>query len=210
VFNLLKFYFKQFSSNGIFTSIILSSNLPLIILFFLSGINIISDYWFALIISINMVCFIGLSDRIFKTDFDSGILSHILVTHELYDIIWSKIIFFSLLMILSLLSNIFFLNILFFIPIASILHSVIPCLVVIFVFVINLTLVGTIRLYFETNNSIISSSTIPFMIGPSILAGIYMQTGDIHLIYILVGLLMVLSPVLYLLIWVLLRDIYNN
>lgn len=208
--NLLKFYYKQFRSIGIYNSLILSTLMPILIFFFLSNKSIIQEHGLILIIVINIISNIGLIDKIFKYDFETGILEHVLVSYEVGKVVLAKFIHFSLISILSISINIISLILLFDINIIEFTEFITPIIILFLILNLNLVLIGAIRVYFDKNGTLLASLILPFMISPVILCGSYIETSQKFFIYLLLGTLLILFPIIFAFTVFLIKEIYNN
>lgn len=208
--NLIKFFFKQIISSGIISSIILSTNIPIFLLYFLTTKSMIDDNYISLIIILNFVCFINQIDRIIKYDYDTGILEHLLVSNEINYLVYAKIMFYFLLISISMFSNYIFVCLIYGCHELNYMFLIIGILSINLIFVSILVLMASIRLYFEKNSLIISASVLPFMVGPIILIGSFFKTGEGIFVNILFGISLIILPIFIILTRFLIKDIYNS
>lgn len=207
---LLTYFYRQIRSDSIISSILLSTNLALILLYFLAGKNFLATYYIEIILILNLTCFTNQIERIFKHDFDTGVLDHLMITSEIGYLIIVKFLFYLLLIIFSQISNLALALFMFHIESSKIIYKLAMFLPISIILISNLVLMASIRLYFEKNISLISTSILPFMISPYILAGIYLSSSNVVYLYFLMAIALIIAPLTLFFTKFLIKDIYNN
>lgn len=153
---------------------------------------------------------IGFSNFIFKQDLDDGSLDLLFTTFSPIEIVLAK--FLSVCVCITL-SSIFNFPIIFFafdVSLLMLINLGISIFLLLILSTALLILIGAIQSYFRSNTNFLSILIMPLLIPSIVITGLLLQeTGNPHLILILVGIDLILVPLSIFLSSYLLKNIYN-
>jgi heme exporter protein B len=152
---------------------------------------------------------LAFANVVFKNDLDDGHLEFLLINFDAHKIVIAKIICIFTISICSAIANIPFIWIIFSIEWKTLLYLSVALILLIASATSTMVLIGAVQSYFRENTNFLSVFVMPLIIPNIILSGLILKELDLHLIYIMLGINLVLLPISISLSGYLIKNIYN-
>jgi heme exporter protein B len=156
------------------------------------------------------LAFISLSGNLIKPDIEDGSLEILITTSTPGKIILAKYIALCTCCSLSFFLTMPIIYLIYNIELTIFVAMVLSALILLFLSASLITLISAIQGYFRSNTNFLSILIMPLLIPNIILSGLFLQNhADLHLLFIMLGInLVIIPPALYLSSY-LIENIYN-
>lgn len=153
---------------------------------------------------------ISLSNSLIKPDIEDGSLETLITTSTAVQIILAKYISLCICCCLSFFLTLPIIYVIYNIELNIFIIMVSSGLILLFLSAALITLISSIQSYFRSNTNFLSILIMPLLIPNIILSGLFLQNNtDLHLLFIMLGVdLVIIPPALYLSSY-LVENIYN-